>query len=223
MTRDDRRVIFDKRDMKGDDMYHDAALAKIMAQDVGGVINDHAEKKQLFNALRAHREHGVTIGDLKGILASLKYGSGSRFTRQEVNMLAQELDLGKIEKKHLPHNVFAHPSHLDRARHAAYFTRKRYPVDFVREAGRSRAVPGDDVMNYEVKAFLRDKMRAFDRRDIVCGDMVFTKEEEESSFADHAGQKFSMHASRLKRPDMPVKSQESLRGRGVIGAAPKTL
>lgn len=222
MTRNDDRVIFDEKHIKGDSMYHNDALSHIIAQDSDGVINSYAEKKQLFDALRMHRDHGVTVKELKGILASFKYGTGSQFSRREVNVLAQELGVGKIEKKHLPSRNFSHDSHLDRARHVVYYTNNDRR-DHVRSAVQSRVVPSDDVVHYEINTFLKDKLHTLRKRDVISGEMMFMKEDEESLSVDPTGKRIFMQSSRVTRPDMPVKSQASFRARGIVKNMPKDL
>ncbi len=97
-----KKIVYKKNDLLGENPYRSDAIRDILEKDKKyHVLNNPKEKKELFILLKKYRENGVTEEELKKVLATLKYGEGDAFTSEEVNQLAQELDLAPIEKRHL--------------------------------------------------------------------------------------------------------------------------
>jgi hypothetical protein len=211
-----KKIIYKKNDLLGDSVYHSKAMRDISQKDQEKeVINQYQEKKELFNALKEHRNGGVTEKELKSVLADLKYSKDDHFTEKEVNDLAQELGLGRIERKHMLSQKLPHPSRLDRARHVANFSNKSRNIK-----NTERMFSRDDLVQHSASNFLKEVLRERRRKNIVSGDLMFDKEEEDVLFRDmRTGKRISGRATQLTRPHINIKNQASFRGRGLIGGS----
>jgi len=212
-----RKIVYKKGDLLGKSTYRSAAMQDIMGKDQKKhVLNQKKEKKQLFRELKKHRQGGVTKEELKGVLAGLKYGSDDYFDVNEVNALAKELGLGTIKKKHLMSKSPSHNSKIDRANHDANYSHKN-PSGKIRNTRRERDMPNDDIVHYELQRGMKKAFGSRYKKMVVDGNMMFEQEHEEMEFIDKGtGKKYFSKSSQLKRPDFHVRSQASLRGRGLI-------
>ena len=209
-----KKIIYKKNELLGSSAYRSSAMRDIKEKDEKRVLNQGQERKQLFGKLKKYRDGGVTEGELKSVLANLKYDSDNYFTKKEVNDLAQELGLGSIGKKHLPKKSLSHTSQLDRAQHDVNFSKRK---GVIREKC-VRKLPNDDIRHYTASKFVKELLRKKTQKNMVSGDMIFDREEEDALFRDvQTGRRFSAHTSQLRRPKMYIKSQSSFRGRGLIG------
>lgn len=215
-----RKIVYKKGDLLGNNVYDSVAMQDISQKDQKKhVLNQQKEKKQLFSELKKYRQGGVTKKELKGVLAGLKYGAGDYFSMSEINALAKELDLGKISKKHLMSKSLPHSSKIDRANHDVNYSRMNSSSK-ARSGKYGRNMPSDDVVNYEMRRGIEKAFDAKHKKMIVDGDMVFEDNQEELEFFDtRTGKKSFERSSQLKRPDFHVKSQASLRGRGLVAGS----
>lgn len=209
----DKKIVYKKNDLLGDRFFHSDAMRDIEQKDEKKqILNQYQEKKQLFNELKKYRDDGITEKELKGVLASLKYGTNDHFTQQEINALANELGVGHIEKKHLPSTSLSHTSQIDRAHHAA-----NYGSHSDRMGG-GRQLPVDDLVRNDMLHFLKKTLKERKQSHVVSGDMIFDKDEENVSYIDtQTGKRFFAHSSQLRRPQLNLRNQSSLRGRGLVG------
>ncbi len=209
------KIVYKKKQLLGNNPHNSGAMRDISKKDKKyNVVNQSSEKKQLFNELKKHRAGGVTEKEMKGVLAGLKYGS-SDFTKKEINLLAKELQLGEIRKKHIQSKSLRHVSRIDRANHDAnsYGSNKN-----ARNSGvNNRYSQDDDITHFESNKFIRDIFKGKNKKMIVDGETVFNKEEESFEFFDQkSGKRFVGTATKLTRPNLNTKSHSSLRGRGII-------
>lgn len=208
-----KKILYKKNEFLGDKAHRSSAMRDIEQKDEKRrVLNQSQEKKQLFNELKKYRDGGVTEKELKGVLASLKYGTDDHFTKKEIITLANELGVGRIEKKHLLSESLSHASHIDRAQHAANYAQKNTSGNGRRE------LPGDNVVHNDMVRFLKKSLKNRKRESFVSGDLMFDRDEESVEFADSStGKRFFAKTSQLRRPNMDLRNQSSLRGRGIVG------
>ncbi len=205
------KIVYKKDALLGDNAYYSDAMRDIDAKDKKQILNRKKERDQLFHALKKYRDGGVTESEMKSALADLKYHHDNDFTPKEVNALADELGLGTITKAHLPHKSLPHMSRMARAQHHAEFaSRQRH------SARASHTSQNDDIAQFVASDMMKKLLRE-KRKDVyVNGDVAFDQEEEEMFFRDpQTGRRFNLRTSRLKRPDLHMRTQTSLRGRGL--------
>ncbi len=212
-----KKIIYKKNELLGDSTYHSGAMKDILRKDQKrNVINQTQEKKQLFKELKNYRDGGVTQKELKGVLAGLKYDSSSHFSTKEINLLSKELGLGYITKRHLLSKSLTHSSNLDKAHHVANFSTKS-SMNPRRDLQRSRSVVSDDVIHYESRKFINKALGKKRRKVIKDGKMAFEVEEEDVEFFDKiTGKNFVGISTRKTRPNMNMRNQSSLRGKGFV-------
>ncbi len=215
-----RQIIYKEDELLGNSAYNSEAMQDLAKKDHGKhVLNQKNERRQLFKELKKYRKGGVTRKELKGILAGLKYGSGDYFDAGEINMLAKELNLGTISKKHLMTKSPTHSSKIERANHDANYSRNN-PSGKIKNERSKRNMPNDDIVNYEVQKGIQKVFGNKYKKMIVDGDMIFEDEQVERGFFDkRTGRKFFGKSSQLKRPNFHMKSQASLRGRGWVAGS----
>jgi len=199
----------------GDNIHNSSAMQDIAQKDQEeNVLNQKKERMQLFKELKKYRRGGVTKKELKSILAGFKYGFDDSFDVGEINTLAKELGLGIISKKHLMTKSPLHNSRVDRANHDVNYSHKHLSNKNIKE---KRSMPNDDIVHYEVQDNIKKIFGDKYKKMFVDGNMVFENEQEETEFFDvKTGKKFIGRSTQLKRPNFHVKSQTSLRGRGLM-------
>ncbi|XLQ19834.1 MAG: hypothetical protein ACKUBY_04570 [Candidatus Moraniibacteriota bacterium] len=211
------KIVYKKKSLLGSKAHKSSAMKDILEKDSEKhVVNKSIEKKQLFNELKKYRNGGVTEREMKSALAALKYGNDNNFSKREIDILAKELGLKSVQKKHFPSKIVSHTSKLDKAHHSANFSRTR---NGARTSGDNRNMHSDDVVNFELLRAVRGVV-GVSKKVVSTGNMAFDKSEEEYElFDEKLGRRYNIRTSKLTRPDLHMKGQASFRGRGLVKGA----
>ncbi|MEN8252006.1 MAG: hypothetical protein ABFQ53_00280 [Patescibacteria group bacterium] len=192
-----KKVVYKKSELLGDEPDRSKAMKDISSKDKEyKVLNQRKERKQLFKELKKYRKDGVTETELRGVLADLKYSSDNHFSKKEVDELAEELNIGEVRKKHrLSSSARRYSSQGRRTKNETLGDSIRRAQDFSRRQ----------------------------RKGIITkGSSVYEREEEDLEYFDRRkGKRYKIKTTKLMRPHSNVKSQSSLRGKGIIAGSDK--
>lgn len=96
-----RKILFNRKDFIGNRFRKTRAGKNIISKDVEDVLNKFPERKSLFATTKKYvKDDGVvTVPEMREALAELKYGSNDHLNRKEIDTLAKELDINRVDRR----------------------------------------------------------------------------------------------------------------------------